>query len=165
MPIAASMGRGKRYRVPGLYRSLHDEAARAAEAVDPRLWQEPDAQRAADSPVTKAAQRRLASLRAGEPQPIPPPVGFPGALGVPFIAATREIPDTTEEYDSHAWLVRVYADDRVEVGQTRGQMQEQARLVGQGFETGRIDENGDYTPLGLNPETGEWQPMGGTRLP
>jgi hypothetical protein len=81
-----------------------------------------------------------------------------GAAAVPFLR--RELPDTQQELDGCAWLVRVYADDRVEVGQTRGQMAEQGRLVDQGFVVGEIDDAGDYVPLGFNPDTGKWQPIG-----
>jgi hypothetical protein len=99
---------------------------------------------------------------AGEPQlvPVASVRGFPEAAAVSCIAATREVPDTTAEYDNLCWLVRVYADDRVEVGQTRGQMWEQARLVGQGFTVGEVDDQGDYRPVGFNPDTGRWQPIG-----
>ena len=47
-------------------------------------------------------------------------VGFPGADEVPFIAAVREVPETPAEHDAMCWLVKVFADDRVQIGQTVG---------------------------------------------
>jgi hypothetical protein len=116
----------------------------------------------ATSPTTKAARRRLASLEAGEPQLIPASTisfrQFPDAAAVPFLGL--RVHDTPEDRDESAWLIRVFADDRVEVGQNYAQMREQARLVGEGFMVGWIDDNGDYIPRGLNPETGQWQDIG-----
>jgi len=54
MPIAASARRNQ-YRVPGLYRSLADDAERAAVAVDPRL-KHPEF-----VPKLSDAQRRIAN--------------------------------------------------------------------------------------------------------
>jgi hypothetical protein len=54
--------------------------------------------------------------------PVAAVVGFPGADEVPFIAAVREVPETPAEHDAMCWLVKVFADDRVQIGQTVGQM-------------------------------------------
>jgi hypothetical protein len=115
------------------------------------------------SPVTTQAQRRLAALEAGEPQLIPlwaiSPRQFPDAAArIPFLAL--KVHDTAEERAESATMVRVYPDDRVEIGQTYAQREEQSRLVDAGYVVGEIDEHGDYVPLGLNPETGEWEPIG-----
>jgi hypothetical protein len=145
---------------------LLDEAVEAAERVDPRARHDgftPGVDAAgrrmlnATSPTTKAARRRLASLEAGESQLIPASSislrQFPDAAAVPFLGL--RVHDTPEEHDESAWLIRVFADDRVGVGQNYAQMQEQTRLVSEGFTVGRIDDNGDYIPRGLNPETGQ----------
>lgn len=62
--------------------------------------------------------------------------------------------------DSGAYLVKVHPGDRVELWQTRGQMREQARLVQEVSPVGRIDDGGDYVPLGKDAATGEWRPVG-----
>jgi hypothetical protein len=152
-------------KVDGLYKHLHDRAATAAKQLDPRVGHSDfvpgvDAgSRRILGTTSKAAARRLASFAAGESQLVAlsamPFKAFPDLAAVPFL--TRALADTQEEHDESAWLVRVHADDRVEVGQTRAQMQEQARLVSEGFTVGRIDADGDYSPRGLNPETGKWQ--------
>jgi hypothetical protein len=171
--LDADPNQPQQYYIPDLYQHQLDQAVKDAQAGDPRL-KHPEYTPGVDaasrrllnstSPVTKAAHRRLRSLEAGEPQLIPVasinPRWFPDAAKVPFIAAAREVPDTAEEHDEQCSLVRVYADERVEVGQRRWQMREQGRLVGQGFTVGEIDDNGDYCPLGYDPETGFWQPIG-----
>lgn len=169
--MPTSFGEAALVKIGGLYKHLYDEAVAEARLVDSRLSHAdftPDVDAAgrrmlnATSPTTKAAHRRVASFGAGEPQLVPVsrmPFGvFPDLAAVPFLSWT--VPDTQDEYDECAWLVRVYADDRIEVGQTRAQMWVQSRLVGQGLVVGEIDADGDYVPLGFNPETGRWQPIG-----
>ena len=135
--------RGHLFKVEGLSQYLHSggEPVTAAERVDPRV-------RHADfTPGIDAGSRRLlgstgkcvarsrASFGAGEPLLVPargmPLTAFPELATVPFLSQALPVPQ--EEYDERAWLVRVYPDDRVEVGQSRAQMQEQAGLVSQGF--------------------------------
>ena len=77
----------------------------------------------------KCVSRNRASFEAREPLLVPvrsmPFSVFPELATVPFLSQALRV--TQEEYDERAWLVRVYADDRVEVGQSRAQMQEQSR--------------------------------------
>jgi hypothetical protein len=95
-----------------------------------------------------SAERRRAELRTGTPQLIAVASinmrDFPDASQVPFIAATSEAPGTADEYDDLCYLVRVFPDDAVELAQSRAQMWEQARLVGQGYVGGEIDDDGNY---------------------
>jgi hypothetical protein len=165
MPIAANTTRRK-YRVPGLYASLLESAAVAAEVVDPRarhseytVKHDAGSRRLLNStsPTAKAAARKLRSLDAGEPQlvPVAMVVGFPGADAVPWIAAVREVPDTTAEHDAMCWLVRVFVDDRVEIGQTVAQMWRQAAAVADGFTVGRVADSGEYIAQGYDPDAKE----------
>jgi hypothetical protein len=157
------------FKVEGLYQYLYGggEPVKAADRVDPRVRHadftpgiDAGGRRLLGSTGKRGARRRP-SFGAGESQLIRasamPYKAFPELDTVPFLSKALPVPQV--EYDERAWLVRVYADDRVEVGQTRSQMQEQGRLVSQGFVVGRIDDNGDYLPLGLNPETAEWEPV------
>ena len=143
-------GQAADVKIPGLYAALLAEAVEAVRQPDPRLKHvdytpglDAAGRRVTNSvsPVTRAATRRL---EAGEPQLIAASSisfrQFPQAASISFLE--RKVFDTKEEDDAQAWLVRVYPDDRVEVGQTRGQMWEQVRLVGLGFIVGRIDDNG-----------------------
>jgi hypothetical protein len=111
-------------------------------------------------PTSAANQRRVASFEAGEPQLVPvadmPFAEFPDLAAVPFLVAPDMYYTNQAEYDESAWLVRVYPDGSIEVGQTRAQMRRQADLVARGYVVGRVDENGDYVPHGLDLATGEW---------
>lgn len=166
MPMLTSFGEATfSERVDGLYQHLYDRAVEASKQADPRLVHADFTPRVdaagrrmlnAASPATKSAHRKVASFEAREPQLVPVrsmPFGvFPDLAAVPFLS--QEVRDTQDEYDERAWLVRVYADDAIEVGQTRAQAQEQSRLISEGYTMGRVEDNGDYQPLGLRTETG-----------
>jgi hypothetical protein len=69
----------------------------------------------------------------------------------------RQVPDTTAEHDAMCWLVRVFVDDRVEIGQTVAQMWRQAAAVADGFTVGRVADSGEYIAQGYDPDAKEWR--------
>jgi len=72
---------------------------------------------------------------------------FPELLDVPFVAEARgEVPETIEERDARAVLLRVHHNDVVEVGERYAQREERGRAVARGHTVGRIDASGDYVP-------------------
>lgn len=171
MPIAVNAaGKGrKRAAVPGLFRSLVDQARRAIARIDERAARITLAEAgddlgfymlAVDARERQAIMRRIDAMESGEPQLVPVSDvhhDFPGAEGIGFLAPVDLYEVTSEEYDQTAWLVRVYSNDMVEVGQTRAQAQRKSELVGQGYHHGYINDDGDWQPTALNPATGEWR--------
>jgi hypothetical protein len=45
----------------------------------------------------------------------------------------------------------------VTVGQTRDQFRRQSELIAEGYWRGRVNDEGDWQPIALNPQTGEWR--------
>ena len=80
-----------------------------------------------------------------------------GAEGVPFLQPVDLYEVTSEEYAQTAWQIRVFSDDAVEVGQTRDQFRRQSELIGEGFQHGYVNDEGDWQPIALNPQSGEWR--------
>jgi hypothetical protein len=50
------------------------------------------------------------------------------------------------------WLVKVFADDTVQIGQTVKQMWAQAAAVADGFTVGRVADSGEYIAQGYDPD-------------
>lgn len=136
MPVVSKgHGAAAKHRIEGLYRHLYNAAVEDADRIDARLVHQDfvpktDAagrrQLNSTSPVTVAAGRRVRSFAARAPQLVQAiavsPLRFPDVPSVPFLAKRQPYDETPGEYNAGAWLLRVYADDRVEVAMTRGQM-------------------------------------------
>jgi hypothetical protein len=90
---------------------------------------------AVDARERQAIMRRIEAMESGEPQLVlvADVQKFPGADGIAFLAPVDLYEVTPEEYAQTAWLVRVYSNDMVEVGQTRAQAQRQSELINQGL--------------------------------
>jgi hypothetical protein len=112
---------------------------------------------AAKAPAIRSAEARVASLRAGVPQLIshrglPPEV----TEGIAWLQDRQNV--TSAERDESCVLVRIYADDVVDVGQTVAQEKRKQEVVAQGFPVGRVDiVTGQWIPCAVNPATGEWE--------
>lgn len=155
------------YRVPGVYERERECARLAADRIDARVKHYLDyaklsaaeRQRLSDtSPETMAARRRLEQMERGEPVLMPRwavPVTRQEAEAIPFLRS--EVPETKEDAEERCVLVRVFPDDTIRVAQVHRQAREQEQLVAVGFTSGRISDEGDYVPIGWNPETGAWQ--------
>jgi hypothetical protein len=174
MPMPASIARHD-YRLPRLYAELRRLEAEAAVAC-PVLAHDfiPDTSaggrvRANQAKRAKvAAERRAASFARKEPQVVEASRlrKWPGTREIPFLQPPDMYSITADELDELPCLVRVYADDRVEVLQTRGQKREQGRLIDAGYRVGRIDmATGDYVPRCRDLASGQWQdvPLTGGR--
>jgi hypothetical protein len=160
----------KRDRMPGLYGELLEtaegllaEIEADAEYCDPRVKHSdytPNLNNAQRAAVAKAKRqrdietlkRRIGSLKGGESQLVP-------------VQQIRRLPEAERiewlqdegRTGSAPYLVRVHSDDRIEVGQTWDQFQEQQRIISLGYPVGRVDESGDWIPRVQNPLTGQWE--------
>jgi hypothetical protein len=169
MPITVNRSRGRKgYRLPGAWRHVADGLREAIADIDERaarikskLHEAPELRYVldVDAHERRAIVRRLEAMDSGEPQLIQPSSlwELPGAEDIPFVAPFDLDEITRDEYPKTAWLIRVFSDDTVRVGQTRKQAEKQSELVGQGYKHGRINDDGDWQPTALNPSTGEWQ--------
>jgi hypothetical protein len=172
MPIPANGGkarRGRGYRVPGAFRSLPDQKRRAVAEIDERA--ERIGRRVAegygelayvvevDARERAKIMRRIEAMERGESElfPVADVRRLPGAEGVPFVAPVDLYEVTSEEYAQTVWQVRVFSDDVVTVGQTRDQFRRQTELIAEGYWRGRFNDEGDWQPIALNPQTGEWR--------
>jgi hypothetical protein len=156
------------YVVPGVYRRYAEPIRDRARRIDPRLTSADYAgdtveikerQRLSDTaPTTLADRRLLEQMDAGEPVLIARwavPITRQVAEAIPFLRS--EVPETREDAEERCALVRIYSDDSIRVAQVERQAKEQQQLVAAGFTSGRISDEGDYIPIGWNPETGAWQ--------
>jgi hypothetical protein len=138
----------------------------AANAVDPRLaYPEytPNLNRGQRAALIKAErdrhiaalQRRVDSLKAGEPQL----VSVNEIVRLPEAERIEWLSKPAADRDAAPYLVRVHSDDTVEIGVKWGQNVERQRIAGEGYPVGRWNESGDWTPRVQNPSTGEWKDL------
>lgn len=167
MPVNTGSKKGGRHRFPpGFYAALlseaEDQLAELVAAVDPRLHdagyapglnaaQRAAVNKASKAPMIRSLEDRIASLRAGEPQLIPR-----GGLPPEVTAGIAWLGDREQA----CVLVKISADDTVEVGQTWTQKQRQWEIIASGFPVGRVDvETGEWIPRVVNPASGEWEDL------
>jgi hypothetical protein len=174
MPVAANFGAGKggpgrrmRHRVAGVYAKrlglkrvelaeLDGRAARIRSQVADyfELGYVADV----DELVRRRLVREIESMEAGKPQVIPAS-DLDGrgldARAVPFLEPLNMDEIASEELAERPWLVRIYADDAVDVAQTRRQHGRQVELVQQGHKVRVNAETGEPVIQVLDASTGE----------
>ena len=152
---------------PGLYENLlaatEEHLADAADYVDP-LYRHPEytphlsnaeragAINAARKQERAVRKRRLDELKAGEPQLLP----AHQVRRMPGAAHLEWLQDPFACTGSAPYLVRVWPDDTVEIGQTVGQHKRQQELIGARYPVGRISAEGNWIPCVQDPAFGEW---------
>jgi len=171
--LSADAHDGETPNLPGIYAALKAEAIANAAAVDPRIrptntdprWQDDYTPHLSprlrselneSSPVTKSARRELEAFERGEPYRVAfsrfPFRTFPQARSITFL---RSHADTAAEQGELAWLVWIWPNDDITVGQSRAQRDEENMLRANVSPVGEVDQRGDYWPL-KRGDDGEW---------